>query len=140
METLTLNRLRSGKDGTFGELIRHKDGSKQLCVTVEPPWKDNWTAISCIPKGIYTCTRSKSPTKNKKLNGEVFRLHSVPNRENILIHTANWARELKGCIAPGEEFSELDGVPAVIRSTDAMAQLLAVLPDEFQLEVIGVVG
>lgn len=80
----------SGTNGclsTAGQLI---------CYTIELPWRDNQTGISCIPEGTYHLVKRYSPKFHWHLH-----LTDVPGREFILLHPANHAlRELKGCIAP----------------------------------------
>lgn len=131
MEILTLNRLRTSDDGTFGELLRN---NKRIAVSCELPWDDNIPRVSCIPKGTYNVTRFKSPSK-----GDVFLLHDVPDRSMIEIHPANVPTELLGCIAPGLEFGELAGKPAVLSSKLAFKMLWDSMPDAFQIDVKGVV-
>lgn len=130
-EIIILNRLRTSDDGTFGEILRH--GLRKV-VTCELPWNDNIHRVSCIPKGTYNVTRFNSPSK-----GDVFLLHDVPNRSMIEIHPANVPTELLGCIAPGLEFGEINGKPAVLSSKLAFKMLWDTLPESFQIEVIGVV-
>ena len=72
-----------------------------FCLTLELPWMNNEKEKSCIPKGEYLCKRIKSPHF-----GEVFQVMDVPNRDNILIHKANWTTDLLGCIGIGEQFEE----------------------------------
>ncbi|HET9864686.1 MAG TPA: DUF5675 family protein, partial [Steroidobacteraceae bacterium] len=48
-------------------------------------------------------------------------------RCEILIHAANRASELKGCIAPGQDWTMDDGEPIVTSSRRAIADLHAVL-------------
>jgi hypothetical protein len=66
-------------------------------VTLERPWLDNRNSISSIPAGIYEVEFTRSP-KFKRLMLEVLK---VPNREGIRIHSANFYRELEGCLAVG---------------------------------------
>lgn len=67
-----------------------------ICSTIELPWKNNESRISCIPEGAYALTKRYSP--HFKWHLEV---KDVPARQLILIHPANDAiTELKGCIAP----------------------------------------
>ena len=67
-----------------------------LSYSLELPWKNNQTYISCIPEGLYVIEIRES----KKYGKHVW-LRNVKNRTWILIHAANNARtELKGCIAP----------------------------------------
>lgn len=94
-------------DATLGELII---GSKTL-VTVERPWAENKPNISCIPEGLYNVERVKSPKF-----GDVWEVKDVTGRTHILFHSANRAKELQGCIAPGLTLNGL----AVQGSRDAM--------------------
>lgn len=85
-------------DGTNGKL--ECDG-KFICNTIELPWKNNETKVSCIPEGEYFI---------KKRYSNKFQWHleiiDVENRSLILFHPANNVlRELKGCIAPVTKLS-----------------------------------
>ena len=85
-------------NGTNGKL---ECEGKLICYTIELPWKNNETRVSCIPEGNYFI---------KKRYSQRFRWHlelvDVPNRKFILIHPANNAlRELNGCIAPVTKLS-----------------------------------
>lgn len=79
--------------GTNGELFFDR---KRVCSTIELPWLDNQSRISCIPEGKYELVKRYSLKFDWHLQ-----LKNVINRDLILIHPANDARkELKGCIAP----------------------------------------
>ncbi len=92
---LVLNRTYY-PDGTNGE-ISHK--GETICFSIELPWLENRTGVSCIPEGVYPLIVYPSPT-----HGEVLMLTGVKNRNYILFHPANFAlkpkKQLKGCIAP----------------------------------------
>jgi hypothetical protein len=80
-------------EGTNGILLL--DGVV-LCATIELPWKNNQSRISCIPEGQYQLIKRYSPHFKWHLQ-----LKDVPGRQCILIHPGNdAATELKGCIAP----------------------------------------
>jgi hypothetical protein len=80
-------------DGTNGKL---ECGGKLICFTIELPWKNNETKVSCIPEGKYFIKKQYS--KKHQWHLEVL---EVKNRNLILFHPANNAlQELKGCIAP----------------------------------------
>jgi hypothetical protein len=80
-------------EGTNGTLLL--DGVI-LSATIELPWKNNQSRISCIPEGEYQLIKRYSPLFQWHLL-----LKDVPGRQLILIHPANDALiELKGCIAP----------------------------------------
>lgn len=91
MELLLIRRY--GSEGTNGALFYNE---KQVCSTIELPWKQNALRISCIPEGRYELRKRYSQRYGLHLHV----LH-VPGRSLILLHAANDAkRELKGCIAP----------------------------------------
>lgn len=139
MKNIVLQRFKSDKV-TFGKLLldwipEHKD-----IYTIELPWLNNKNNISCIPQGLYNCSRYKHPEK-----GWVWRVLNVPGREKILIHSGNFASDVKllssahstdteGCILPGLGIEEK--VPMVIKSKLAMAYLYKCIGDDnFTLEV-----
>ena len=85
-------------DGTNG--ILECEGNL-ICLTIELPWKNNETKVSCIPEGKYFIKKRYS--KKFQWHLEVL---DIKNRSLILFHSANNAlRELKGCIAPVTKFS-----------------------------------
>lgn len=86
--------------------------------TIERPWLANKKFVSCIPTGIYELEWDS--TGRIKY---VPRLRDVPGRSQINIHTANWANQLHGCIAPGLSYS-LKGDPMIQQSKEAMALIM----------------
>lgn len=100
MKTLVILRKASTDEGTFGE-TRLGDVSLK---TLELPWRDNKTGLSCIPEGEYRAIWHESPSK-----GWVYWLQGAEPRTHVLIHSANfagdktlgWDAELEGCIALG---------------------------------------
>lgn len=90
--------------------------------TLELPWKDNKPRISCVPDGDYKVISHVSPKF-----GKCWWLQDVPGRSEILIHQANVASELLGCIALGLSSGQLKGKPAVLSSRNAMAYLRDVI-------------
>ena len=85
-------------DGTNGKL---EFEGQFICYTIELPWKNNETKVSCIPEGKYFIRRRYS--QHFKWHLEVV---EVANRSLILFHSANNAqKELSGCIAPVTKFS-----------------------------------
>lgn len=91
MELILLRTYYS--NGTNGLLLLD---NKKLCNTIELPWRDNHSQVSCIPEGCYPLIKWESPR-----HGWCLMVTNVPNRSLILIHPANNAlRDLRGCIAP----------------------------------------
>lgn len=101
-------------------------------VTLELAWNKNIKEVSCIPAGLYLL---------KKRYSEKYRNHfhvvDVPGREMILIHPANYVKQLQGCIAPGSRHADIDkdGWLDVINSRITLNKLLAELPDETELVI-----
>ncbi|WP_108945612.1 DUF5675 family protein [Shewanella halifaxensis] len=121
--------------GTFGELT-HK--GETLCVTVERAWLNNAKNKSCIPAGTYTVKKHDSPKFGKCFVLDNPNVGVTPSgnsqRTHCLIHAANWPNQLEGCIAPGLTFHPSKW--GVANSRDALDKLLALLPDECELEII----
>lgn len=105
------------KDGTNGELTIN---GKRVCFTIELPWKQNRSRISCIPEGRYEL-RKRYTTRF----GWHLLVVNVPGRDWILIHAANDAlKEIKGCIAP---VSQLTGSGKGILSRIALQKLMSIV-------------
>jgi len=101
-----------------------------VCFTIELPWKENKQNSSCIPEGIYEL-RSRTSTK--------FHNHleilDVPNRSYILIHPANWPKELHGCIGLGNGWEITKTVPMVYNSKATCREFFAKVGKEFILTI-----
>jgi Family of unknown function (DUF5675) len=79
--------------GTNGKILFQ---DRLMMYSIELPWKDNQTGVSCIPEGRYELVKRYNDKFNRHLQ-----VLNVPHRDSILIHPANDAlEELKGCIAP----------------------------------------
>ncbi len=129
-----LTRL-NGRDDidqqTLGEAVAYVNGSEKMRFkTMELPWKNNQRRISCIPAGRYKVVHRRS--QKYKLH---FHITDVPDRSYILIHPANFSRQLMGCIAPGRTFADIDGdgLKDVTHSGDTMNKLLSVMPESFEI-------
>jgi len=80
-------------NGTNGTIFLN---GKILCYSIELPWHNNLSRISCVPEGTYELRKRYSPKYKWHLM-----LVNVPGRQLILVHAANDAiKELMGCIAP----------------------------------------
>lgn len=129
MLTITRNENLSNDKVTPGDAVF----LDYKCKTLELPWKQNRQSVSCIPTGIYPCRKILSPSL-----GECFEIMEVPNRTYVRGHKANFTRQILGCIAFGMYHADLDndGILDVARSKDAFDGLMAVLPDEFMMEIV----
>lgn len=127
---LTLNRDYLAKC-TTGVLTGPND---LLLCTLELPWNANQRNISCIPEGIYSVIK-QSATQSRPYN--FFRLPTVPGRSGILIHKITYVKDLKGCIGIGMKLSDInkDGIPDMIKSTEGLAKLWEVTPEQFTITI-----
>ena len=130
-----INRVSDDGYSTLGELfVVSNDGYVSYqCLTLELPYKDNAQDISSIPKGDYKVVKRWSE-KYK----DHFHILNVPNRSHILIHQANYVRELRGCIAVGKDFRDIDfdGSLDTINSRRTLEELLNILPNKFNLTIM----
>lgn len=113
---ITIERLAVEQVGVFGRLFI---GDELFCATAEQPWRDNAKGRSCIPAGDYELRPWNSPKygpvvlfANPALmiwptEADVPSEHRGRGRALILIHNANWPRQLEGCVAVGKEIKAI---------------------------------
>lgn len=103
------------------------------CKTIELEEDVNAVKDDCIPRGKYQVVKRNSPKY-----GNHFHILNVPNRDFILIHAANYSRQLLGCVAVGKAHVDIDkdGLKDVTSSKQTMAELNDILPDTFELEIV----
>lgn len=131
--TLDLIRVGQSEAGTFGVL---RLGPIPFALTLEQPWRNNETNISCIPPTEYICRRIHS---NKF--GETFEVQGVERRSHILFHKGNVLADTQGCILVGEEFAtDQSGGPILAASARGYNEFMAKLTgmDEFTLRIVEV--
>ena len=102
------------------------------CYTLELPWLSNKRNVSCIPSGIYLCKKITSPH-----NGECFEVTNVYGRTHIQGHVGNFTSDILGCIAFGDGIKDIngDGISDVTSSKRTFKELMAILPNEFEMEI-----
>lgn len=129
MIKLSLQRVVNTPDGMFGVLL---DEHFPVCVTLENPWLENQTFVSCIPAGNYKCKPFSSDQ-----HGETWEVTKVKGRSAILFHVGNTEDETEGCILLGTAFGALD-VPAVLNSKNAFELFTAIVDgeSEFMLTIL----
>jgi len=111
------------------------------CDTLELPWRNNASQVSCIPAGTYKVIPRTSPKYGNHLH-----VTGVNGRDLILIHWGNYAGsvnpktgtpDIKGCILVGYGYADLDGdgLPEIVRSKDAFKALMLACPNGFELTI-----
>mgnify|MGYP003674935792 FL=1 len=73
---------------------------ERFCDTLENPWLDNQRNISCIPEGSYK-VRLRLPRESATRDYLHLLVQEVPNRDWILFHRGNSAKDTSGCILVG---------------------------------------
>lgn len=124
--------------GVFGKVFI--DG-KFVCHTVEQPWNDNKPFESCVPAGDYELVGYDSPKfgrtyalQNHALDVGLFK--GDAKRYACLLHSANLAEQLEGCIACGTNEGVLHGKWSVDMSRRATGNLIKRINKGDQLSII----
>jgi len=132
MKHAFLIRDRVGRDCVLGTLV----AGLEMFQVLEPPWKDNFRNISCIPAGDYTVTFMRRSSSGKYRN--VYHIQGVEGRSGILIHAGNTVNHTLGCLIIGKRRGWLGGRRAVLNSRTGLRQLVNVMGTEpFKLTIVG---
>lgn len=97
MINLLLIRDTFSKESTIGELFLN---GERICDTLENPWVDNQRNVSCIPEGIYP-VRLRLPRESASRDYIHLLVKDVKDRDWILFHRGNTAKDTSGCILVG---------------------------------------
>jgi hypothetical protein len=134
MKRAVLIRLDQNKKQSLGRLFIFDGLDIQYeCCTLELADNKNQRNISCIPTGNYDV----KPRTSEKY-GNHYLVENVENRDYILIHPANYYTQLRGCIAVGSDFYDInkDGECDITYSRRTVKEMLDVAPDGFDLTII----
>ena len=85
-------------ESTIGELFLN---GERFCDTLELPYRDNQTSISCIPIGQYK-VRLRLPRESATRYYIHLLVQDVKDRSHILFHRGNTAKDTRGCILVGQ--------------------------------------
>ena len=125
---IELLRVGQSNRGTFGVLRQREI---PFALTLERPWVDNQSNVSCIPAGSYTCQRIRSPKF-----GDTFEVMNVPNRSHVLFHKGNTLDDTHGCILVAEEFSGTFERPMIVSSARGFGEFLALLEGQTTFDLL----
>lgn len=113
MQKVLLLRIHPLRTETLGVIqLLQPGGFFVFCGnSLELPFKNNEPLISCIPPGEYLCAYTQSPKATHDAGHPMFsyEIKNVPGRSGIRFDKANFREQLKGCIAIGAKFSDLNG-------------------------------
>ena len=105
-----------------------------MCYTIERPWLDNQRRISCIPKGTYPLFTKEYGRFWDKYKLPIPILGNTSPRSEILIHPANYAKDLAGCIALGDS----KGENAVYNSVKTWKKYLSIISQSTEIKIDGI--
>lgn len=106
MKTIILNRDFGNKSQTLGVFyVIENDKILFKCECIERGWQDNKRMVSCIPTGVYPIKKEWS----NRFKKDLWEIYEVEDRSECKIHSANYARQLNGCIALGSNRIDIDG-------------------------------
>ena len=95
---LLLIRDTFTKESTLGELFLN---GERMCDTLELPYINNERRVSCIPEGEYK-VRLRLARESASRDYLHLLVQEVPNRDYILFHRGNTAKDTSGCILVGQ--------------------------------------
>ena len=147
MKRLTLTR----ESPTATEIRGRLEFNGQTLYTIERPWRPSSPGgesfKSCVPAGKYKLHKHVRPNGRETLaltNSGLAVFYLMNDRPEavgrylILIHSANFAHEVNGCIAPGTGRTIHEGRPMVTQSRVAMSRIMDYVgDDEAEIEIIG---
>ena len=85
------------EESTVGELFLN---GERMCDTLENPYINNERSISCIPEGEYK-VRLRLARESATRDYLHLLVQDVPNRDWILFHRGNSAKDTSGCVLVG---------------------------------------
>lgn len=128
-------RYEFEKTQTLGECaITEKGKDLFLSKSLERADDNNKPRVSCVPSGVYRCVLEYSPRFKKDL----WEIKGVENRSECKFHSANYWHQLNGCIALGENLTDIDGdgFRDVTNSKNTMKKFHKVLEGLTEIELI----
>lgn len=121
---------RTYYDKQTNGVFKLMEGTYQV-YSLERPWLDNGSNISCIPEDTYFV----KPDNTGKY--QWFEVMDVPGRGNIELHGANKVRDVKGCIGLGKDSMDLDGdgIDDIRNCKPVLNKLKELCPKGFYLKI-----
>lgn len=106
MKTIIVNRDWQDKNQTLGVCYVKDERGRIIFKSeaIERGWRDNQSRVSCIPEGEYPVKLEHS----NRFRKELYEIYGVPGRSECKFHSANYARQLNGCIALGNNRKDID--------------------------------
>jgi hypothetical protein len=103
---IKIHRVNQGQHFTLGQcsILDVDLHIRFSSVSLERGWQNNKKNISCVPIGFYRLEYEYS----NKFKRNLWELKEVPGRSECKFHSANYWRQLNGCISLGTHFKDID--------------------------------
>lgn len=135
--TVNIHRWNQNTKQTSGTCVILDNQLMPLftAVALERGWNDNKQNISCIPGNRSYILVYEYSNKFKK---HLWEIKGVHNRSEAKFHVANFWKDLNGCIALGELFTDIDkdGYKDITSSNDVTDVFHKVLEPYQQYPII----
>ena len=112
MKILVVSRILSNDELTLSECYIRDEHTGIILLEfygIELPWKNNQRRISCIPANDYVAAAVRRYSNNKY----ALWVQDVPGRSEIMVHQANYPRDVLGCLGPGRSILREIGIDSV---------------------------
>lgn len=135
---LKIVRTSSPSNPQLG-ILYYKDSP--LSLTLELPYKENQSNISCIPTGIHKCIKVHDRILPNGIKIPVTYEVRVDGRSGILFHSGNTIDDTRGCILLGLGVSRYwSNGYTVSESRNAIRKFIEVVKEsEIDLEIVSLV-
>ena len=103
-EVIIIRDIRTGAQCLGTCYVKINDKFVFKSEVIERGDNDNKARVSCVPPGHYVLMLEYSP----RFKQDLWEAKGVPNRSECKFHAANYARQLNGCFALGENRADID--------------------------------
>ena len=103
---IKIHRFWQDRNQSSGTIVVLGDKNFPLYASLglERGWRNNQSNVSCIPIGVYSVKLEWSP----RFNTMLWEIKDVPNRSECKFHSANYWKQLNGCVAPGLKYKRIN--------------------------------
>lgn len=135
MSTIILNRAYTDA-ATIGKMYMP---SGAVFDTIELPWVENKTNVSCIPEGTYELSKRASGVVMRTSKGKYqagWEVTNVLGRTYIMIHIGNTTSDFAGCIGIGQGLGVVKGQWAILNSSVSFNKFMSEMDQHKKWEMI----
>jgi hypothetical protein len=136
MKTVIVDRYWTDENQSSGAcMVLNEEGIPEFTsLSLERGWRDNQNMISCLIEGEYDLVYEYSA----KFDRFLWEIKGTPGRSECKFHSANFWKQLNGCIALGLKLKDIDndGYYDITNSRNTMKAFHQVLKRETNVKLI----